>query len=48
MRSLKRHVSSIAIAAWVITLVFAAIAYELCLGTAEAVSPHGQDTAQRS
>ena len=47
MRSLKRHLSDIAIAAWVMTLVFAAIAYGLCLGTAEAVTPHDQDAAQR-
>jgi hypothetical protein len=28
--------------------VVVAIAYGLCLGTAEAVTPHGQDTTQRT
>ncbi|MDQ7248656.1 hypothetical protein [Dongia sedimenti] len=32
------------IAAWVMTSVVVAIAYGLCLGTAEAVTPHGTDT----
>jgi hypothetical protein len=36
------------VAIWVMTSVVVAIAYGLCLGTAEAVSPHGQDTTARS
>jgi hypothetical protein len=36
------------IAAWVMTAVAVVIAYTLCLGTAQAVIPHGADHTQRS
>jgi hypothetical protein len=36
------------IAAWVMTSVVIAIAYGLCLGTAEAVAPHDHNTPQRT
>jgi hypothetical protein len=36
------------IAAWVMTAVAVAIAYGLCLGTAQAVIPHGPDHTQRT
>ena len=44
MRGFTRSLSGFVIATWVMTLVVAAIAYGLCLGTAEAVTPHGHDT----
>ncbi|HVT51829.1 MAG TPA: hypothetical protein VHE77_09690 [Dongiaceae bacterium] len=40
MKGLARLLSSFVIATWVMTLVVGAIAYALCLGTAEAVTPH--------
>jgi len=36
------------VAFWVMANVVVAIAYALCLGTAEAVAPHGQDTTART
>ena len=40
MKSFTRILSGFVIASWVMTLVVGAIAYGLCLGTAEAVTPH--------
>ena len=48
MRGFKLHCPRFMIAAWVMTSVVVAIAYALCLGTAEAVVPHGHDTAHRT
>ena len=48
MKRFTRLLSGFVIATWVMTLVVAAIAYALCLGTAEAVTPHGHDTTARS
>ena len=49
MRGFKLALPRFMIAAWVMTSVVVAIAYGLCLGTAEAVTPHGQDnTASRT
>jgi hypothetical protein len=36
------------VALWVMTNVVVAIAYALCLGTAEAVVPHDHNPAQRT
>jgi hypothetical protein len=44
MTRFRLHLPPFVTAAWVMTAVVAAIAYALCLGTAEAVTPHGQDT----
>jgi hypothetical protein len=40
------HLPPFLVAIWVMASVVVAIAYGLCMGTAEAVSPHGQDTAR--
>ena len=40
MKSFTRLLSGLVIATWVVTLVVGAIAYTLCLGAAEAVTPH--------
>jgi hypothetical protein len=48
VRGFKPALPRFMIAAWVMTSVVIAIAYALCLGTAEAVAPHGHDTAQRT
>ena len=40
MRGFKLHCPHFVVAAWVMTSVVVAIAYALCLGTAEAVTPH--------
>ena len=48
MKGLTRCLSGFVVATWVMSLVVVAIAYGLCLGTAEAVTPHGQDTTARS
>jgi hypothetical protein len=44
VRAFKLRMPRFMTAAWVMTSVVVAIAYALCLGTAEAVTPHGQDT----
>ena len=44
MKGFTRCLSGIVIASWVMTLVVVAIAYGLCLGTAEAVTPHDHNT----
>lgn len=48
MRVFKLKMPRFMIAAWVMTSVVVAIAYALCLGTAEAVVPHSHDTAHRT
>jgi hypothetical protein len=48
VKGFTRCLSGFVVASWVMTLVVAAIAYALCLGTAEAVTPHGHDTAARN
>jgi hypothetical protein len=48
VRGFKLALPRFMIAAWVMTSVVVAIAYALCLGTAEAVVPHGHDTTQRT
>jgi hypothetical protein len=45
---LRLHLPPFVVAIWVMTSVVVAIVYGLCMGTAEAVSPHGQDTTARS
>jgi len=40
VKGFTRFLSSVVIATWVMTLVVGAIAYTLCLGAAEAVTPH--------
>jgi hypothetical protein len=40
VNGVTRSVSGICVAAWVMTSIVVAIAYMLCLGTAEAVTPH--------
>ena len=40
MKGFTRLLSGFVIATWVMTLVVGAIAYTLCLGAAEAVTPH--------
>lgn len=47
MRGFKLRMPRFMIAAWVMTAVVVAIAYALCLGTAQAVMPHDPDHAQR-
>ncbi|HVY98406.1 MAG TPA: hypothetical protein VHA35_02815 [Dongiaceae bacterium] len=42
MKRFARSVSGVFVAAWVMTAIVVAIAYVLCLGTAEAVAPHPQ------
>jgi len=44
VKGFARCLSGFVVASWVMTLVVAAIAYGLCLGTAEAVTPHDQNT----
>jgi len=48
MRSFKPALPRFMIAAWVMTAVVVAIAYGLCLGTAQAIAPHGPDHTQRT
>jgi hypothetical protein len=48
MRGFRLAMPRFMIAAWVMTSVVVAIAYTLCLGTAQAVIPHGPDHSQRS
>ena len=48
MRGFRLQLPRFMIAAWVMTSVVVAIAYALCLGTAEAVVPHGPDHTQRT
>ena len=48
MRGFRLALPRFLIAAWVMTSVVVAIAYGLCLGTAEAVTPHGPDQTQRT
>ena len=48
MTRFRLHLPPFLMAIWVMTSVVVAIAYGLCMGTAEAVSPHGQDTTARS
>lgn len=48
MRGFKLAMPRFMIAAWVMTSVVVAIAYTLCLGTAQAVIPHGPDHTQRT
>ncbi len=40
MTRFTRCLSGFVLATWVMTLVIGAIAYALCLGTAEAITPH--------
>jgi hypothetical protein len=44
MKAFRLALPRFLIAAWVMTAVVVAIAYGLCLGTAQAFVPHGQDT----
>jgi len=44
----RLHLPPFVLAVWVMASVVVAIAYGLCLGTAEAVTPHGHDTATRT
>ena len=46
--SLKNHLPGFVMAAWVMSSIVIAIAYALFRGTAEAVAPHGEKTAQRT
>jgi hypothetical protein len=48
MRGFNLALPRFMIAAWVMTSVVVAIAYGLCLGTAEAVAPHGKDHTHRT
>jgi hypothetical protein len=48
VRGFSLRMPRFVIAAWVMTSVVVAIAYALCLGTAEAVVPHGHDTTHRT
>ena len=52
MTRLHLHLPPFVMAVWVMASVVVAIAYGLCLGTAEAtaeaVTPHGHDTATRT
>lgn len=44
MKHVIRCVSGLVVAAWVMTSIMVAIAFGLCLGTAEAVTPHDHNT----
>ncbi len=46
MKGLGRFLSGVLLASWVMTSIVFAIAYGLCLGTAEAVTPHDHNTAR--
>jgi hypothetical protein len=46
VKGISRILSGFLVASWVMTLVVVAIAYGLCLGTAEAVVPHGHDAGR--
>jgi hypothetical protein len=46
VKGFSRILSGVLVAAWVMTSIVVAIAYGLCLGTAEAVAPHGHDAAR--
>lgn len=48
MRIFRLAMPRFMIAAWVMTSVVVAIAYALCLGTAQAVMPHGPDHTHRT
>jgi hypothetical protein len=48
MRAFKLALPRFLVATWVMASVVVAIAYALCLGTAEAVTPHGPDHTQRT
>ena len=47
MTRVRLHLPGFLVAAWVMTSVVVAIAYALCLGTAEAAVPQNHNTAQR-
>lgn len=48
MRGFRLAMPRFMIAAWVMTSVVVAIAYGLCLGTAQAVIPHGPDHSRHT
>jgi hypothetical protein len=48
VKGFTRSASGIFVAAWVMASIVIAIAYVLCLGTAEAVTSHADNPAQRT
>jgi hypothetical protein len=48
MTRFRLHLPPFVVAVWVMAAVVVAIAYALCLGTAQAAAPHGQDTPKVS
>jgi hypothetical protein len=46
VKGFTRCLSGFVIATWVMTSIVLAIAYGLCLGTAEAVTPHDHDATR--
>ncbi|HVO02771.1 MAG TPA: hypothetical protein VMT54_11250 [Candidatus Cybelea sp.] len=47
MRGFAKGLAGFGIAAWVMASIVVAIAYGLCIGTAEAITPHDHKTMQR-
>ena len=45
---MRRCLSGVFIAGWVMTSIVFVIAYGLCLGTAEAVTPHGHNATSNA
>jgi hypothetical protein len=46
VKGFSRYLSGFLVGTWVMASIVVAIAYGLCLGTAEAVAPHDHDTAR--
>jgi hypothetical protein len=46
VKGFNRFLSGVLVASWVMTSIVFAIAYGLCLGTAEAVTPHDHNTTR--
>ena len=48
MTRVRLHLPGFIVALWVMSSVVVAIAYALCLGTAEAAAPQNHNTTQRT